>query len=44
MKLIKRTYRISVEQDKLIKKLSNKLKISESEIIRQAVKTITNNI
>lgn len=44
MKLIKRTYRISVEQDKLIKKLSIKLKISESELIRQAVKTITNNI
>lgn len=44
MKLIKRTYRISVEQDKLIKKLSTKLKISESELIRQAVKTITNNI
>ncbi len=37
MKLIKRTYRISVEQDTLIKKLSKKLKISESEVIRQAI-------
>jgi hypothetical protein len=37
MKLIKRTYRISTEQDTLIKKLSKKLKISESEVIRRAV-------
>ncbi len=37
MKLIKRTYRISTEQDTLIKKLSKKLKISESEVIRQAI-------
>lgn len=38
MKLIKRTYRISTEQDILIKKLSKKLKISESELVRRAVR------
>jgi len=33
-KLIKRTYRITTEQDKLVKKMAKEQKVSESELIR----------
>lgn len=38
-KYIKRTYRITIEQDKKIKKKSTKT-ISESEVIRKLIETL----
>lgn len=38
-KYIKRTYRITIEQDKKVKKKSTKT-ISESEIIRKLIETL----
>ena len=37
-KLIKRTYRITTEQDKLVKKMAKGQKVSESELIRILIK------
>lgn len=37
--LIKRTYRITIDQDKKVKKLSTKL-VSESAVIRSAIENI----
>ena len=37
MKLIKRTYRITIEQDKKVKSSAKKIKKSESSVIRNLI-------
>lgn len=41
---IKRTYRILPEHDKVIKKYSKKLKVSESEVVRKFVEYTSTGI
>lgn len=39
-KLIKRVYRITEQHDKIVKKKSKKDKVSQSEVVRQAIDKI----
>ena len=38
--LIKRTYRISKDHDKIVKKHAKKTKVSESEVIRTIIESL----
>lgn len=44
MKYTKRTYRIEPHQDKKVKKLSRKRKISESEVVRSLIEKEDENL
>lgn len=43
-KLIKRTYRITEDNEKAVKKHARKKYISESEVIRKAIENLTKSI